>query len=114
MTACPKCGATALRVHGSQCQVSFRRRWPRFWVRAPRLDTVAVEASCAVCMFAFVVRESGTSDAPYQAAYESNRGGGPPNLGVVKGKGRESSDDESAQAPRKSPRPAPDPRNRPR
>ena len=111
--ACPKCGGVELYVHASRTNVSFSRAVKSLFLRKSlRMRSVGVDVSCCACFFQFTARESGAVPAMRQPAHEAHAAA--TGLALVKGKGRESSDDETAQAPRATPRPAPDPRNRKR
>ena len=110
MTCCPKCGCTELRVHGTRAEVAFVRRW---WVgrMVARIRGRAVDVSCGDCLFAFVVRESGITEAPVQTAYDNlkaaQNGLRAPALATPKDDA-----DEPRRQVRAVPRPAPDPRVR--
>jgi hypothetical protein len=82
----------------------------------PRIVVRALEVSCADCMFAFVIREQGVTEAPLQTAHDQLAAvqASVQNGGTL-GKDRKSSDDDQPPARPNVARPAPDPRvrNRP-
>lgn len=112
MTGCPKCGSIELRAHGSRVHVAFVKQWRWFGPLVPRITPVAVDASCANCLYAFTVRESGISEAPLQTAHDQLREiqAGLKAAKATQGTGRNSSDEDKPQARPMQARPAPDPR----
>jgi hypothetical protein len=78
--------------------------------------TVALEVSCGNCLFAFVVRKTGITDAPLQSAHDNLTELRAGLKTIAHGTGRNSSDDETPERAKIAlmPRPAPDPRARKR
>lgn len=115
MTPCPKCGGFELRVHGSRAHAGFRRRWRFFGHMVPRIVTRAVDVSCAACLYAFVIRPEGVTEAPLQTAYDNLKAAQNRLQAQANGPAPAPAKDE-ADEPRPPiravPRPAPDPRVR--
>ena len=107
---CPKCSSSELRVHGARVEVGWRRRWGWFGRWVPRIATRGLDVSCADCMFAFVSRREGITDAPLQTAFDSLKAVQAARNGPIPA--APPKEEEPAPAPRNIARPAGDPRVR--
>ena len=109
MTACPKCGSIEIQAHGSRVQMTWRKRWRLFGPVVAHFQPVAFNVSCANCLYAFVSRETGYTEAPVQTLFDRLQEA----QGVVRGTDRTSTN-EKPDKPKvvPMPRPAPDPRAR--
>lgn len=68
---CPHCATTDIRIHGSIVRCRERPRFlGLFGTRRPHLTAVGFDASCARCLWAFVIIGADVLDAPSQTAHE--------------------------------------------
>jgi len=98
VTCCPRCSCVELRVHGSRAHVGFRRRWGFFGRWVPKIRGVAIDVSCGDCLYAFVIREHGVTDAPLQTAHDQLKAAQAAANGIVPA--RKLSEDDPAPPPR--------------
>ncbi len=115
MISCPECGSNEVRAHGVIQKIQWARRWPISPVR-PKGETVAMEVSCAHCLYAFVARSNGTwRAAPMQNAHDllKKATAAAVAAGESSGTGPKSHDEKPKARPAQA-RPAPDPRVRTR
>jgi len=108
VTCCPRCSCLELRVHGSRAHVGFARRWGFFGRWVPKVRGVAIDVSCGDCLFAFVIREHGVTEAPLQTAHDQLQRAQAAVNGPAPA--RKVLEDEAVPPPRNVARPAPDPR----
>lgn len=104
--ACPQCGSSEVRIHGTITELRFVRSWLGVGPLRLKASPVAAECSCSKCFYAFILREDSVMPAPRQDAYEQLKAAREVATAVKK--------EPEKRETTPSPRPAPDPRVRKR
>lgn len=113
--SCPKCGCSELHTHRARSRVDFVPRWIWFGRLVPRTRPLALEVSCAECFFSFTQWQGRWTADPFQAVHEQMKAAQSQwTPTVVKGNRDASPDGDKPVARPLAPRPAPDPRVKPR
>lgn len=105
---CPKCGSIELRLHGQRVEIDYAKRHGWFGDVIPKVIVRGLDCSCANCMYAFVSRETGITEAPLQTAHDQLQRLKDGIAGAAPNK----NSDEKPPARPVAPRPAADPRAR--